>query len=93
MASPPRTHADPQTRSLLVGVSVVRWATILWAGVVLTVDVSDDQIDHPAISILELMTHIKGPDFPTGGVVCGIEGIKQYFQTGRGSVKLRAKEP
>jgi len=49
------------------------------------------QIDHPAISILELMTHVKGPDFPTGGVVCGIEGIKQYFQTGRGSVKLRGK--
>ncbi|MBI1178286.1 DNA gyrase subunit A [bacterium] len=49
------------------------------------------QIDNPAISILELMHFIKGPDFPTGGMVCGIEGIKQYFHTGRGSVKLRGK--
>ena len=49
------------------------------------------QIDNPAISILELMTHIKGPDFPTGGMICGIEGIKQYFHTGRGSVKVRGR--
>jgi DNA gyrase subunit A len=49
------------------------------------------QIDHPQITIPELMKHIKGPDFPTGGVICGIEGIKNYFQTGRGSVKLRGK--
>src|SRR5437764_9534898 len=37
------------------------------------------------------MKFIKGPDFPTGGMVCGMEGIKQYFQTGRGSVKIRGK--
>jgi len=49
------------------------------------------QIDHPAITIPELMKHVKGPDFPTGGMICGIEGIKQYFNTGRGSVKLRGK--
>src|SRR5207249_8155006 len=49
------------------------------------------QIDNPPISIAELMKFIKGPDFPTGGMVCGIEGIKQYFHTGRGSVKLRGK--
>jgi DNA gyrase subunit A len=49
------------------------------------------QIDNPAISILELMQHIKGPDFPTGGIVCGLEGFKQYFHTGRGSVKLRGR--
>jgi len=49
------------------------------------------QIDNPAITIPELMKFIKGPDFPTGGVVCGIEGIKNYFHTGRGSVKLRGK--
>jgi DNA gyrase subunit A len=47
------------------------------------------QIDNPAITIPELMKFIKGPDFPTGGVICGIEGIKNYFHTGRGSVKLR----
>ncbi|MDR3400863.1 MAG: DNA gyrase subunit A [Chthoniobacter sp.] len=47
------------------------------------------QIDKPNISIPELMKYIKGPDFPTGGVICGVEGIKNYFNTGRGSVKLR----
>ena len=49
------------------------------------------QIDNPQITIPELMKFIKGPDFPTGGMVCGIEGIKNYFMSGRGSVKLRGK--
>jgi DNA gyrase subunit A len=49
------------------------------------------QIDDPAITIAGLMKHIKGPDFPTGGFICGIEGIKNYFETGRGSIKLRGK--
>jgi len=49
------------------------------------------QIDRPEISIPELMKFIKGPDFPTGGVICGVEGIKNYFTTGRGSVKLRGQ--
>ncbi|MEQ2006516.1 MAG: DNA gyrase subunit A [Limisphaerales bacterium] len=49
------------------------------------------QIDDPTISIPGLMKHIKGPDFPTGGFICGIEGIKNYFETGRGSIKLRGK--
>jgi DNA gyrase subunit A len=49
------------------------------------------QIDHPEITLKELMQHIKGPDFPTGCMVCGLEGIKQYFTTGRGSVKVRGK--
>jgi DNA gyrase subunit A len=49
------------------------------------------QIDNPAITIPELSKLVKGPDFPTGGMVCGIEGIKSYFHTGRGSVKLRGK--
>jgi len=49
------------------------------------------QIDNPNITIPELMKHIKGPDFPTGGIICGIEGIKNYFTTGKGSVKLRGR--
>ncbi len=49
------------------------------------------QIDNPAISLAELAKHIKGPDFPTGCMVCGMEGIRDYFQTGRGTVKLRGK--
>ncbi|MGP8202213.1 MAG: DNA gyrase subunit A [Limisphaerales bacterium] len=49
------------------------------------------QIDNPDIGIEQLMQHIKGPDFPTGCMVCGLEGIKDYFKTGRGSVKIRGK--
>jgi DNA gyrase subunit A len=49
------------------------------------------QVDKPDITLKELMQHIKGPDFPTGCMVCGLEGVKQYFQTGRGSVKVRGK--
>src|SRR3954470_15877120 len=49
------------------------------------------QIDNPAITIPELMKHVKGPDFPTGSTICGREPIKQYFETGRGSVKVRGK--
>ena len=49
------------------------------------------QIDHPEITLKELMQHVKGPDFPTGCMVCGLEGVKEYFKTGRGSVKVRGK--
>jgi DNA gyrase subunit A len=49
------------------------------------------QIDHPEITIPQLMKHIKGPDFPTGCMVCGVDPIKQYFTTGRGSVKVRGR--
>ena len=49
------------------------------------------QIDNPEITIEELKQHIKGPDFPTGCMICGIKGIDQYFNTGRGSVKVRGR--
>jgi DNA gyrase subunit A len=49
------------------------------------------QIDNPRITIPELMHYIKGPDFPTGGFVMGRTGIVQYFNTGRGQVKVRGK--
>src|ERR1035438_4984897 len=49
------------------------------------------QIDRPDITIPELMKFIKGPDFPTGGFLCGVEGIKNYFATGKGSLKLRGR--
>lgn len=48
-------------------------------------------IDNPEIDITELMHHIKGPDFPTGGIICGREGIYQAFSTGRGSIVVRSK--
>lgn len=47
-------------------------------------------IDYPEISILELMEYIKAPDFPTGGTIYGINGIKNAFATGRGRVVIRA---
>jgi DNA gyrase subunit A len=49
------------------------------------------QIDNPRITIPELMKFVKGPDFPTGGMILGIEGIKNYFHTGRGSIRLRGR--
>ena len=49
------------------------------------------QIDNQNITIPELMKFVKGPDFPTGGMICGVEGIMNYFTTGRGSVKLRGR--
>src|SRR6516165_4486626 len=49
------------------------------------------QIDNPNITLTELMAHVKGPDFPTGCMLCGLEGIKDYFKAGRGSLKVRGK--
>jgi len=48
-------------------------------------------IDDPDITIEDLMVHIKGPDFPTGGIILGQAGIRSAFHTGRGSVVLRSK--
>jgi DNA gyrase subunit A len=47
------------------------------------------QIDNPDITLPQLMQMIKGPDFPTGCCICGVEGIKQYLETGRGSFRIR----
>src|ERR1017187_3503879 len=49
------------------------------------------QIDDPNITVKGLMKFIKGPDFPTGCMVCGLEVIKEYFTTGHGSIKVRGK--
>ena len=49
------------------------------------------KIDRPNATIDDLMTKIKGPDFPTGGIVQGIDGIKQAFKTGRGKVVVRGR--
>jgi len=48
-------------------------------------------IDNREIEIAELMEYIKAPDFPTGGIIYGYEGVKQAFETGRGRVVMRAK--
>lgn len=48
-------------------------------------------IDNPDIDTLELMQHIKGPDFPTGGIILGNSGIKKAYETGRGSITIRGR--
>ena len=48
-------------------------------------------IDNPDIDTMGLMQYIKGPDFPTGGVILGNSGIKQAYETGRGSITIRSK--
>ena len=48
-------------------------------------------IDNNDIEIDELMTHIKAPDFPTGGIIYGYEGVREAFKTGRGRIVMRAK--
>ena len=48
-------------------------------------------IDNPEIDTLELMNYIKGPDFPTGGVILGNSGIKKAYDTGRGSITIRSR--
>ena len=48
-------------------------------------------IDNPDIDTLGLMQHIKGPDFPTGGVILGNSGIRKAYETGRGSITIRSR--
>ena len=48
-------------------------------------------IENKDIEISELMNHVKGPDFPTGGSIYGVEGIKDAFETGRGRIVMRGK--
>ncbi|MBI2575748.1 DNA gyrase subunit A [Candidatus Woesearchaeota archaeon] len=48
-------------------------------------------LENPDISIESLMGFVKGPDFPTGGIICGTQGIKDAYTTGRGKVVVRAK--
>ena len=55
------------------------------------VDATIAYIDNRDIEISELMQHIKAPDFPTGGIIYGYEGVKDAFETGKGRVVMRAK--
>ena len=54
-------------------------------------DAIDAVIDNPDIGLDELMNYIKGPDFPTGGIIMGRSGIRSAYATGRGKITLRAK--
>ncbi len=48
-------------------------------------------IDNPEIDTMEMMNYIKGPDFPTGGIILGSSGIKKAYETGRGTITIRCK--
>jgi DNA gyrase subunit A len=48
-------------------------------------------IDNPQVELKEILKIVKGPDFPTGGIICGREGIKSAYSTGRGILKIHAK--
>jgi len=56
-----------------------------------TIDAVVAYIDDPDIDTAGLMQHIKGPDFPTGGVILGVTGIREAYETGRGRVRVRAR--
>lgn len=49
------------------------------------------RIDKPQVSVDQLMTVIKGPDFPTGGIIQGVDGIKKAYETGKGRIIIRSK--
>lgn len=55
------------------------------------VDATIAYIDNRDIEISELMSHVKAPDFPTGGIIYGFQGIKDAFETGRGRIVIRSK--
>ncbi|MEM7678710.1 MAG: DNA gyrase subunit A, partial [Myxococcota bacterium] len=55
-----------------------------------TIDACITLINEPDLSIEDLMRVIPGPDFPTGGIICGRDGIRRAYETGRGSIKVRA---
>jgi DNA gyrase subunit A len=55
------------------------------------VDATSEYIDNPDCSLEDLMKHLSGPDFPTGGLIMGREGIFQAYSTGRGIVHVRAR--
>ena len=48
-------------------------------------------IDHPEATVADLMSFVQGPDFPTGGTLCGLAPIREMYQTGRGHLRLRGK--
>jgi DNA gyrase subunit A len=56
-----------------------------------TIDATVAYIDDPAIDVGGLMRHLKGPDFPTGGIITGRQGIRDAYETGRGRVVIKAR--
>ena len=55
------------------------------------IDATIHRIDNPNCSLDTLMKYVKGPDFPTGGIVEGLSGIKQAYETGKGKIVIRSR--
>jgi len=55
------------------------------------VDATVTLIDNPDASVTDLMEHVKGPDFPTGGLICGARPIREMYKTGRGQLRVRGR--
>ena len=73
------------------GIAVGMATSIPPHNLVETITGIQEVIKNPEMTTLELMNYIKGPDFPCGGIILGRAGIRRYFETGRGSVKVRSK--
>ena len=56
-----------------------------------TIDALVALIDEPSIDVERLMKHVKGPDFPTAGIIVGREGIREAYRSGRGRIVVRAR--
>ncbi len=56
-----------------------------------TIDATVALIDDPDIDVEGLMQHLKGPDFPTGGIIMGSAGVREAYETGRGKIRVRAR--
>lgn len=55
------------------------------------IDAAIALIEKPGLSVPEIMSHIKGPDFPTGGMIMGLQGIREAYETGKGKIAVRAR--
>ena len=73
------------------GIAVGMATNIPPHNIVETINALITLIENPEISVEELMTHLPGPDFPTGGFIYGKEGIRQAYETGKGIIQLRAR--
>ncbi len=73
------------------GIAVGMATNIPPHNIVETIDGVISYIDNPEITVVELMEHIKGPDFPTGGIIQGMTGIRNAYETGKGKIILKAR--
>ncbi len=74
-----------------VGIAVGMSTNIPTHNIVELCDAISHLVDNPGCTIDDLMQYVKGPDFPTGGIICGVRAIEQMYKTGRGSLRVRGR--